>query len=208
MPEVSPPRCIGLYGEGVTNNGAHDWPIRIRGKRILIREAGDADRPRHIELMTDPVTREYLGGSIAHVSPDALELAPLGLSWGRWVIARADDDRMLGLITLDYDREELQLSYALLPDSTGQGYAAEACRTLLAWAQTHLTDDIVIAVTPTRNKRSVHLLGKLGFTVRRGLEEFGAHQLLMERSLAEPLPELAELGRGQSDAPLPPSARS
>lgn len=190
----------------MTKQGTNDWPIRIRGERILIREAIDADRPDLIRLMTDPVTREYLGGSVDHVSPQALELSPLGLTWGSWVVADLADDALIGSISLGYDRGELELSYALLPERTGQGYAAEACRALLVWARDHLEDEQIIAVTQTRNRRSVDLLGRLGFTVRRGLEEFGAQQLLMERPLNAPLPETDQLRTAQADAPPPPTA--
>lgn len=156
-----------------------------------------------IRLLTDPVTREYLGGAVDYASRQALELSPLGLTWGRWVIASAADDTMFGSITLDYDRGELQLSYALLPERTGQGYAAESCLAVLGWAQRELEDDTVIAVTQTRNKRSVALLRKLGFTVRKGLEEFGTQQLLMERSLREALPDPRALVQSPSDPPPP-----
>ncbi|MFC0674135.1 GNAT family N-acetyltransferase [Brachybacterium hainanense] len=185
----------------MNREGTQQWPIRIRGDRILIREPDDRDRAEMIRLMTDPVTREYLGGSVDYASRQALELSPLGLSWGRWAVARAEDDAMLGSIVLTYDRGELELSYALLPEHTGQGFAAEACHALLGWAQTALEDEHVIAVTQTRNKRSVTLLRRLGFTVRRGLEEFGTQQLLMERSLQAPLPTREELARSLRDAP-------
>lgn len=170
--------------------GTSLWPVRLRSERLVIREPGDPDRAAMIRLMTDPVTREYLGGSVDYASRQALELSPLGLSWGRWVLvpdAPRHRGAMIGSITLDYDRGELELSYALLPEHTGQGYAAEACLAVLAWARESLEDDHVIAVTQTRNKRSVQLLRRLGFTVRRGLEEFGTQQLLMERSLRDPV---------------------
>lgn len=181
----------------VTREGTDEWPVRIAGPRLLMREPVDADRSALIRLLTDPVTREYLGGAVDYASRQALELSPLGLSWGRWVIVHADSDEMLGSITLDYDRGELELSYALLPENVGQGYAVEACIVLLEWARENLEDDHVIAVTQTRNKRSVDLLKRLGFTVRRGLDEFGAQQLLMERPLDACLPEIAEVQAAQ-----------
>lgn len=153
-----------------------------------------------IRLLTDPVTREYLGGAVDYSSRQALELSPLGLSWGRWVIVHRETDEMIGSISLDYDRGELELSYALLPEHVGLGFAAEACHALLGWARQNLEDTLVIAVTQTRNKRSVALLRRLGFTVRRGLEEFGTQQLLLQRSLAIPLPSVEEIG---TVAPLP-----
>lgn len=187
----------------MTREGTREWPVRIRGERVLIREAREEDRAALIRLMTDPITRQYLGGSVSFASQQALELSPLGLTWGSWVIADAADDELLGSISLDYDRGEVQLAYALLPEHTGRGYAGESCRALLEWARENLEDETVIAVTQSRNKRSVDLLRRLGFTVRRGLEELGAQQLLMERSLLEPLPRLEEIR--QDGAPPPPS---
>ncbi|WP_396126977.1 GNAT family N-acetyltransferase [Brachybacterium huguangmaarense] len=178
----------------MTREGTADWPIRISARRLVIREGTDRDRGAVIRLMTDPVTREYLGGTVDYTSRQALELSPLGLTWGRWVVCLADEDTMIGSISLDYDRGEPQLSYALLPEYVGHGFAAEACIAVLDWAQKNLEDDHVIAVTQARNKRSVTLLKRLGFTVRRGLEEFGAQQLLMERPLALALPEAEEVG--------------
>lgn len=192
-----------MYGGAVTKEGTHEWPVRIRSRRLLIREPGDRDRAAMIRLMTDPVTREYLGGAIDYASRQALELSPLGLSWGRWALADLDSDLMLGSITLGYDRGELELSYALLPEYTGQGYAAEACLAVLEWAREELEDDHVIAVTQTRNKRSVALLRRLGFAVRKGLEEFGAQQLLMERSLLDPLPAWSPTIQTAADPPPP-----
>ncbi|MDO5662549.1 MAG: GNAT family N-acetyltransferase [Brachybacterium sp.] len=183
----------------MTREGTATWPIRIASQRLVIREPADGDRTALIRLMTDPVTREYLGGAVDYASRQALELSPLGLSWGRWVVACVEDDTMIGSITLDYDRGELELSYALLPEHVGRGFAGEACHCLLSWAQEHLEDEDVIAVTQTRNKRSVALLRRLGFSVRKGLEEFGAQQLLMERSLADPLPSLTELTGSTAD---------
>lgn len=190
----------------MTKEGTSDWPVRIPTPRLVIRPPGDADREAMIRLLTDPVTREYLGGSVDYASRQALELSPLGLTWGRWALAHPEDDTMIGSITLDYDRGELQLSYALLPEWTGQGYAAESCIALLTWARHALEDDHVIAISQTRNKRSVALLRKLGFTVRKGLEEFGTQQLLMERPLAEPLPAQAQSLQTEADPPRPRGA--
>lgn len=187
-PRSPAPRARRGYSVGVTKEGTAQWPVRIASERLRIREATERDRATLIRLLTDPVTREYLGGAIDYASRHALELSPLGLTWGAWVICLAEDDSMIGSITLSYDRGELELSYALLPEHVGCGYAEEACHALLDWARDALEDSTVIAVTQARNKRSVDLLRRLGFEVRRGLEEFGAQQLLMQRELSVPLP--------------------
>src|SRR5699024_10377100 len=94
-----PPRAPSTVVR-VTKEGTTEWPIRIRSPRLVIRPPGDADRDSVIRLMTDPVTREYLGGAVDYASRQALELSPLGLTWGRWVLALAEDDTMIGSITL------------------------------------------------------------------------------------------------------------
>lgn len=155
--------------------------------RLVIRPPQEPDRERYVALLTDPTTRMFLGGSISFTSQTALELSPLGLTWGAWILHHRVDDHLCGSFTFTHDRGELELLYALLPEYTRQGYAAEACAAMLRWAQESLADDHVIAVTQRRNRRSLDLLKRLGFTVRHGLEEFGAQQLLLERSLREPI---------------------
>lgn len=164
-------------------DGARSWPVTVRGERVVVRPPAEHDRSAIIALYTDPATRAFLGNSIAFASPDALELSPLGLSWGRWVIARFDDDIALGVISLTDDRGELEISYALLAAHQRRGYASEAVQALLGWAGEILPEDHVIAVVPSGNKRSVRLLETLGFRFREGLSELDGQQFLLERPL-------------------------
>lgn len=162
------------------------WPVRLRTDRLVIREPMEKDRSCVIEILTHPDTRAYFGGAVEYASRQALELSPLGLTWGSWTICRADDDQMLGAITLTYDRGELELIYALLPEHVRHGYAREACQGVIDWAAENLDAPMLIAVTPNRNRRSVALLKHLGFSKRRGFEEFGEQQLLMQLPLRAP----------------------
>lgn len=160
-----------------------NWPVHLRGERVLMREPLEKDRAELIRLVTNPHARKYLGGAIGFASRQALELSPLGLTWGHWVIAHGATDTMIGTIALKYDRKELELSFALLPEFVGQGYAGEALDAVINFAKQELPDESMIAVTQSSNKRSVELLKRKGFTVRRGMEEFGTQQFLMELNL-------------------------
>lgn len=135
--------------------------------------------------MTDPSVSRYLGGAVNFGSRQALELSPLGNTWGAWIIAHGATDHMLGIANLSYDRDELEISYALLPEFVGHGYAREAVTRIIEFAQDNLEEPVMIAVVQASNKRSVEQLKKIGFDVRRGLEEFGSQQLLMEYPLRE-----------------------
>jgi [ribosomal protein S5]-alanine N-acetyltransferase len=166
-----------------TEAGARGWPVTVAGARVTLRPAVEQDRPALIALYTDPDTRAYLGNSIAFAPVDALRLSPLGLTWGRWVIAHAHDDIAMGVISLSHDRGELEIGYALLPAHQHRGYASEAVQVLLGWAAEALPDDHVIAVVPSSNKRTVRMLKHLGFRFREGLAELEGQQLLLERPL-------------------------
>ena len=157
--------------------------MRIKTSRLTIREAREGDRDRHLEMLTNPATRAYLGGAVDYASRQALELSPLGLTWGSWVIALRSSDLMIGTISLTYDRGELEVSFALLPDYVGSGYSSEAVQAVIDWASTELEEDHIIAVPQSSNKRAVSQLKSLGFTLRKGLSEFGSQQFLMERPL-------------------------
>lgn len=160
-----------------------DWPVRIATPRLLLREAHESDRERHIDMLTNPATRAYLGGAVDYASRQALELSPLGLTWGAWVIACEGSDEMIGTISLTYDRGELEVSFALLPQYVGYGYSSEAVRAIIDFATEELEEDVMIAVPQSSNKRAVAQLKSLGFSVRKGLSEFGSQQFLMERPL-------------------------
>ncbi|UEB90933.1 GNAT family N-acetyltransferase [Dermabacter jinjuensis] len=159
------------------------WPVRLRTERLHIREPGEADRGDYVRLMTDPSASRYLGGAVNFGSRQALELSPLGNTWGAWIIAHGATDHMLGIANLSYDRDELEINYALLPEFVGHGYAREAVERIIEFARDTLDEPVMIAVVQTSNKRSVEQLKRIGFRVRRGFEEFGSQQLLMEYPL-------------------------
>ncbi|ANP27375.1 hypothetical protein DAD186_08250 [Dermabacter vaginalis] len=138
-----------------------------------------------MRLMTDPSASRYLGGAVNFGSRQALELSPLGNTWGAWIIAHGATDHMLGIANLSYDRDELEINYALLPEFVGHGYAREAVERIIEFAKEQLDEPLMIAVVQTSNKRSVEQLKRIGFRVRRGLEEFGSQQLLMEYPLQQ-----------------------
>lgn len=159
------------------------WPCELGTSRLTLRPALEDDRPDIIRLVTDSSARDFFGGAVAFGSPQALQLSPLGLTWGHWIIADRFSNQMLGMLNLSDDRDALQITFALLPEHRGRGYAGEAIREVIEWAtRTDQAEDL-IAVLPARNKPALQLLGDLGFRRRRGFEEFGTAMLLLFRPL-------------------------
>jgi RimJ/RimL family protein N-acetyltransferase len=171
----------------------------IPSERLLLRKARDADREGLIELLTDPEVRAHLGGprSRSDVEQyfDAVGAASATSLPGSYVIADNTTDRLLGTLGLDRrsadrpghvseDGEELELSYVLRRSAWGAGFAFEAATVALRAAADELSDQPVLVVTQTANKRSLKLAARLGFRTVSTFEEFGAEQTLSTAHLS------------------------
>lgn len=88
---------------------------------------------------------------------------------GFWLVERRSDAEPLGLCGI-FKRDSLplpDLGYGLATRHAGQGYAREAARACLAYAQRVLGRDELLAITSPTNGPSMALLEDLGF-VREG----------------------------------------
>lgn len=81
-----------------------------------------------------------------------------------------------------HEPEYQELSYLFLPEFWGYGYAFEACRAVLRYCEETLDLKTVVAETQSANTRSRALLERLGFTMVRQLERFGAMQCVYEKN--------------------------
>ena len=70
---------------------------------------------------------------------------------------------------------DLEVSYLVLPSVWGRGIGTEAVRAVLAWADVHLGEAVVLC-TQSSNAASVALARRLGFSEVERFEEFGAEQ--------------------------------
>ncbi|KOC89538.1 GNAT family N-acetyltransferase [Winslowiella iniecta] len=92
------------------------------------------------------------------------------LGYGYWAVEEQATGQFVGSIGLAFNRRDLPEHYAdwvetgwtLLPQAQGKGYATEAGRAMLAWAEQHLPPRI-FCITDPDNRRSQLLAEKLGF---------------------------------------------
>jgi RimJ/RimL family protein N-acetyltransferase len=153
------------------------WLARpIRTTRLVLRAPEDADLEDFVRLMTDPDVRGYLGGPVPVERARAALAGPLGERWGSFVIEAGGE--VVGSCLLDRERGELEISYQLLPEFWGHGYAREAVSAVLEWAWATTEARMVIAVTRRDNLSSVRLLDAVGMEQLSTLEENGAPQIL------------------------------
>jgi ribosomal-protein-alanine N-acetyltransferase len=81
-----------------------------------------------------------------------------------WSIERAQDDLMVGQVTLvqSPDQSRWSLAFWIHPENWGQGFATEAATKALEFAFTTLGAQVVWASTGMWNQASVSVLNKLG----------------------------------------------
>lgn len=115
----------------------------------------------------------------------AAELArePATPGWFQYVVERHDEmqagGRVIGHVAIHLDgpgERQAEIGYGLLPDSWGQGFAAEAVERVLAELFGPGGRHRVVAVTGIGNARSRHLLERLGFRLEAETIESYFHQ--------------------------------
>ena len=98
----------------------------------------------------------------------------------RWAIRSKANRSFIGLVTLDKHRdgEDTEISFELLPEWWGQGYATEAVRAVIDYALKDLELPRVIAETQAANIASRRLLERLGMHPKQTVVRFGAKQII------------------------------
>jgi ribosomal-protein-alanine N-acetyltransferase len=97
-----------------------------------------------------------------------------------WAIRLKSDGEFVGMVSLGvhHDGTDTEISYLLLPEWWGQGYAKEAVRAVVDLALGDLGLPRVVAETQTANVASCRLLESLGMRLERRVERFGAEQAI------------------------------
>jgi RimJ/RimL family protein N-acetyltransferase len=154
--------------------------------RLALRELREADAPFVLELLTSASFRRWIGERGVHDLATARAYIAEGPGesyarhgFGLWLLERRVDAAAIGLCgllrrdTLD----DVDIGYALLDRHAGQGYAFEAARACMTWAQRRGLTRIVAIVRPD-NQRSIDLLERLGLRFERMLPDDAAGQPL------------------------------
>ena len=146
--------------------------------RLRLRAFAEGDCPAVVRLRSDGRVRRFLGGAMSPAEVEAaLVPQPLGTTWRVFAVADQRTDRVMGSVGLSRDRGELEVSWVLLPEYWGSGFAPEAVTTVVAWAFEQGADPRIIAVTQSANTASCKLAERLGMTREATFEEYGAEQV-------------------------------
>jgi RimJ/RimL family protein N-acetyltransferase len=158
------------------------WPVSLSTERLVLRPVAPEDVPAISRLWTDPVVRQYLGGPVAADVLARREVACVGAD-AIFCVQRQSDGCVIGMVSVDpvTDRGgQAEVSYQLLPEYWGNGYAREAVSAAVAWALEEITPapPVVVADTQEANDRSRQLLESIGMTLVDRFIEFDAQQAM------------------------------
>ena len=157
-------------------------------ERCIIKPISTDDKPDLFSMCDDINVWQYLGGSNTaeyhrkHIENlEALLSSVSNTDLSRWIIRNKINNVFLGYLCLDNHHDsddDIQLSYMLLSNCWGNGYASEAAREIIRHAFNERKLNRLFAETQSANLASCKLLEKLGFYKIKELIRFNAEQTL------------------------------
>jgi len=144
----------------------------LRTERLALRKFRLDDSGFVLRLLNEPSFKKYIGDrgvSTVDDAVDYIEKGPLAnyqkYGYGVLVMEQLEDGEPAGMCGL-FRRDNLDhpdLGFAMLEQYFGRGYATEASRGVIHWAQMSLRLPLIAAVVNEDNLRSRSLIEKLGF---------------------------------------------
>lgn len=145
--------------------------VLVESGRLLVRRPEASDEPLLEQVFCDPAMMRFLGGAWTRAKVRAA-LEEWHAEWGvdnRWsgVLVQKDSQHAIGTAGCTQDtitgEPGLELSWFVLPEHQGQGFATEISRELLRFAFGHLGVERMVAETHPENPASNGVLERLGF---------------------------------------------
>jgi RimJ/RimL family protein N-acetyltransferase len=157
------------------SNSASTVPI-LQTERLVLRGHTLADFDESAAMWGDPLVARYIGGrpsTAEEVWARVLRYAGLWalLGYGYWVVRERASGRFVGEVGLaDFHREVTpplgdapEAGWVLAAWAHGQGYATEAVRAALSWADAHLAAPRTVCLIAPANGASIHVAEKCGY---------------------------------------------
>ncbi|BFT72493.1 GNAT family N-acetyltransferase [Paenibacillus sp. P36] len=143
----------------------------LETERLILRQQTIEDAAFILELLNDPSWIQYIGDRGVRTVEDARDYILKGaidmyarLGFGFYLTELKDGGIPIGICGLakrDF-LADVDVGFAFLPKFRGKGYAFEAARAVICYAQNVLALERIVAITSEDNHASAKLLEKLG----------------------------------------------
>lgn len=144
------------------------------------------DKPGLIQIFCCPKVRRFLGGPLdreraeirAHDWIQKSKTEPI------WAIRSEADNGFLGYVLLHshHEGKGIEMSYALLSEYWGEGYATNALKAVIERSGRDFGYTEVVSETQAANIQSVRLLERVGMHEESRLIRFGEEQIIFRGS--------------------------
>ena len=149
---------------------------RIETERLVLRAWRKDDFRAYFELLQHPDVHRHFGPEPMGLEECWRRLSAAVGMWqlvgfGGWAVVRKSDDRLVGMTSLfnawrslePEFGEEPEMGWIFAAETHGKGFASEACRAVLDWAESSLEPTPIWAIIAPANAPSLKLAEKLGF---------------------------------------------
>jgi RimJ/RimL family protein N-acetyltransferase len=147
--------------------------------RLTLCRLTENDAPFIFRLVNEPSWLRFIGDKGVRTLDDArryLREGPLDMyaqrGFGLYLVLRNADEQpigMCGLIKRDA-LPDVDIGFAYIPESWGNGYAVEAAQAVVAHARDDFGLTRLVAITSLDNDASIRVLGRIGMTFEKIIE--------------------------------------
>ena len=159
----------------------------LQTSRCILCRIEEKDFDGVERLYTNEEVRRYLGGPVDSgiIRAQFQEILASPTTATHLVARTKETNEFIGLLSLDlhHNGTSTEVSYQLLPDWWGKGFAKECVEAVIDFASHHLLLTELVAETQAANLASCRLLEKIGFQVSEHVERFGAKQIIYQLEL-------------------------
>lgn len=143
--------------------------------RLILRPIRMEDFIWYAEFWTKPEIVEFIGGEPRTTEESWMRFLMNFGSWsqlgfGFWIIAKKSGSTPIGLAGIFEAKRNTpglgaipEAGWALTPEEFGQGFAEEAMRSILSWADEHIAAEKLACIIDVPNVKSARIAERLGF---------------------------------------------
>jgi RimJ/RimL family protein N-acetyltransferase len=166
----------------------------LRTERLILRGHTLEDFPAYAAMWADPVVTRHIGGSPLSEEDAWAKFTRLAGHWtllgyGFWAIVEKSSGERIGEAGILSVKREVtpsfhdvpEIGWGLLPVAHGKGYATEAVRAILGWAEQRFGKIRMVCIIDPDNAPSLRVAERCGFREFARATYKGDPTIILER---------------------------
>jgi ribosomal-protein-alanine N-acetyltransferase len=165
--------------------------MRLETPRLVVRSFAASDVAAYAALVADPKVMKYLGIGLPLDEAQAkgyvyrcIENERI-LGFARYALDLRSANEFIGFCGYALIDDYIDLGYRIASGHWGNGYAREAAQAVIEYGFQRLGFESIVAIVYSENKRSIHVVEKLGFKFER-MDTMNDHDCLRYRLRKQP----------------------